>query len=224
MGIHSVAESRNRLSELIDRALDGESVVITRHGRTVVELKPVRAQGRALSADDLDWLATRRAGRRTGRRRRRVAEQVARRSGEVSLHLDASVLVALFSEDALTAKADSLLRARPAVVTVSDFAAAEFASAIARLVRTREPSADAARGVFSTLDAWTSRVAARAETTASDVAAAAAYLRRLDLTLRTPDALNIAIAQRLSADLPTFDQRMAASVRALGTRVAPDGP
>jgi predicted nucleic acid-binding protein len=40
--------------------------------------------------------------------------------------------------------------------------------------------------------------------------------RRLDLPLRTPDALNIAIAQRVGADLVTFDDRMVASARALG--------
>jgi predicted nucleic acid-binding protein len=142
----------------------------------------------------------------------------------VSLYLDASVLVALFTEDALTAKADSVLRVRAAVVAVSDFAAAEFASAVARLVRTRELSTNAARGVFSTFDAWAARAAARVETTAADVAAAAAYLRRLDLTLRTPDALNIAIAQRIDADLLTFDRRMHASAWALGIRLAPGGP
>jgi len=37
----------------------------------------------------------------------------------------------------------------------------------------------------------------------ADVAAAAAFLRRLDLTLRTPDAPHIAIAQRIRAELLT---------------------
>ena len=41
----------------------------------------------------------------------------------------------------------------------------------------------------------------------------------LDLPLRTPDALNIAIAQRVGADLLTFDHKMAASARSLGTTV-----
>ena len=67
MSTHSVADSKNRLSELIDRALDGESVVITRHGRPVVELKPVQARARPLSAEDLDWLAARHATRRARR-------------------------------------------------------------------------------------------------------------------------------------------------------------
>ncbi len=41
MSTHTVAEAEGHLSELIDRALEGEGVVITRHGKPVVELKPV---------------------------------------------------------------------------------------------------------------------------------------------------------------------------------------
>jgi predicted nucleic acid-binding protein len=52
-----------------------------------------------------------------------------------------------------------------------------------------------------------------------DVAAAQAYLRRLDLTLLTPDAIHIAIAGRISATLVTFDRAMAASARVLGVAV-----
>jgi prevent-host-death family protein len=60
MGTHSVAEAKNRLPELIDRALKGEGIVITRHGRPVVELKPIPEPARPVSAADLDWLAARR--------------------------------------------------------------------------------------------------------------------------------------------------------------------
>jgi prevent-host-death family protein len=63
MGTHSVAEAKNRLSKLIDRALGGEDVVITRRGRPVVELRPVPDQPRSVSVGDLDWLASRRVGR-----------------------------------------------------------------------------------------------------------------------------------------------------------------
>ncbi len=41
MAEHSVIEAKNKLSELIDRALRGEGVVITHHGRAVVELQPI---------------------------------------------------------------------------------------------------------------------------------------------------------------------------------------
>jgi predicted nucleic acid-binding protein len=53
----------------------------------------------------------------------------------------------------------------------------------------------------------------------ADIRAAKVFLRRLDLTLRTADALNIAIAQRIRAALVTFDERMAANARVLGIHV-----
>jgi prevent-host-death family protein len=56
MSSHSVAEAKSHLSDLIDRALAGEGVVITRHGHPVVELKPVVPQGRPITDADLDWL------------------------------------------------------------------------------------------------------------------------------------------------------------------------
>jgi prevent-host-death family protein len=56
MSTHSVADARNRLSKLIDRALKGEAVVITRHGHPVVELKPVGKPPRRMTQADLDWL------------------------------------------------------------------------------------------------------------------------------------------------------------------------
>lgn len=63
MSTYSVAEAKNQLSELIDRALDGEAVVITRHRRAVVELRAIPEPARPVSPADLDWLAERRIGR-----------------------------------------------------------------------------------------------------------------------------------------------------------------
>jgi prevent-host-death family protein len=62
-GTHSVAEAENRLPELIDRALAGEGVMITRHGRPVVELRPLEAEPGPVRPEGLDWLAARRAAR-----------------------------------------------------------------------------------------------------------------------------------------------------------------
>ena len=64
MGQHSVAEAKDNLSELIDRALEGEGVVITRHGRPVVELTPIRRPAEPVTLEALDWLTQRRVGRR----------------------------------------------------------------------------------------------------------------------------------------------------------------
>jgi prevent-host-death family protein len=63
MSEHTVVEAESTLSDLIDRALAGEAVVITRAGRPVVELKPLkpRAIGQVTAAD-MDWLAAHRVG------------------------------------------------------------------------------------------------------------------------------------------------------------------
>jgi uncharacterized protein len=139
----------------------------------------------------------------------------------VRVYLDASVLVALVTEDVHSLAADAYFRDASVIMIVSDFAAAEFASAIGLRVRAGEYDVDLGRTHFVELDRWVSSSAEQVEVTASDVQAAAGYLRRLDTTLRTPDALNIAIAMRLSAALATFDRRMANAARQLGAQVAP---
>jgi uncharacterized protein len=138
----------------------------------------------------------------------------------VNVYLDASVLVVLLMVDALTARADAFFRRSTPVPIVNDFAAIEFASAVSRRVRSGDVSADEARRAFSAFDLWTARVALWEETVTADIRAAETFLRRLALTLRTADALNIAIAQRISAVLVTFDRKMAANARALGVPVA----
>ncbi|MFD0936319.1 type II toxin-antitoxin system VapC family toxin [Methylobacterium trifolii] len=134
-------------------------------------------------------------------------------------YLDTSVLVALLTDDPSTLRADSFFRTHAPIPVVSDFAAAEFASALGRRVRMGEIDAGQARTAFSHLDQWIVRVAQRIEIGARDVAEAERFLRRLDLTLRTPDALNIALCFRASAVLATFDDKMAAAARALGLDV-----
>jgi prevent-host-death family protein len=63
MSTHSVAEAKNQLSKLIDRALKGEGVVITRRGAPVVELKPVRPAPGPITEADIEWLRARLVGR-----------------------------------------------------------------------------------------------------------------------------------------------------------------
>jgi uncharacterized protein len=114
----------------------------------------------------------------------------------LNVYLDSSVLVALFTNDPFTERADEFLRHERPALTVSDFAKAEFASAIARRVRMNELSSEDARTAFSAIDVWSARAARSITISPADIAAASAFLRRLDLPLRTPDAINIAIAER----------------------------
>jgi prevent-host-death family protein len=68
MSEHSVAEVEGKLSDLIDRALTGEDVVITREGLPVVELRPVTAakieRSRMTPAEIAAWLQANRVGTR----------------------------------------------------------------------------------------------------------------------------------------------------------------
>ncbi len=139
----------------------------------------------------------------------------------LNVYLDASVLAALFTDDPFSVRADALIAAEGSGFIVSDFGAAEFASVMALHVRTSELSIDRAREALSDFDERMAQVSARIEIVPSDVRAAELMLRRLDLPLRAPDAIHIAIAQRLGAELATFDEKMAACARALGASVTP---
>lgn len=137
-----------------------------------------------------------------------------------SLYLDTSVIVALLTDDALHTRADRFFRDDRPILLISDFASAEFAAVIARRVRVGAIAPDRARIGFSLLDAWSARSATRVEISSADVAVADALLRRLDMPLQTPDAIHLAIAERIGATLVTFDRQMEASARALGMAVA----
>lgn len=134
----------------------------------------------------------------------------------MSVYLDASVLVSLFISDSQSARADRFLRSGPGAIVVSDFASAEFAAVVARKSRTGELDPDVREALYADFDTWLRRTARVAETTANDIAVAILFLRRRDVTLRAPDAINLALSQRLGASLATFDQRMARDAETVG--------
>lgn len=60
MSVYSIAQAKDQLSKLIDQALAGEEVTITRHGKPVAELRPARAAGSGrLSPELIDRIAAR---------------------------------------------------------------------------------------------------------------------------------------------------------------------
>jgi predicted nucleic acid-binding protein len=136
-------------------------------------------------------------------------------------YFDTSFLVGLFVDfDAFAGSAKVIYVDADDPLVVSDFAAAEFSSVIARLVRMDLVPADEARAIFNRFDAWLARSTQAAYVTGIDVQTAATIIRRLDLNIRAPDAINLAIALRLAASVATFDRRMAHNARALGITVA----
>ncbi len=135
----------------------------------------------------------------------------------MTLYLDTSVLVSLFIQDAFTDPARSGVLGQ--TVQVSDFAGAEFGAAVARRVRLGELTAEQALGVFADFDVWVSRSTHRAVTEHVDIAVSAGLVRRLELALRAPDALHLAICERVGGVLFTFDLGMKAAAQTLGIPV-----
>jgi antitoxin (DNA-binding transcriptional repressor) of toxin-antitoxin stability system len=63
MGKHTVTEAAEKLPELIDRALGGEDVLITRDGSVVAEIRAVARPPRPITQADIDWVRARRPAR-----------------------------------------------------------------------------------------------------------------------------------------------------------------
>jgi len=130
----------------------------------------------------------------------------------LSLYLDTSFIGGLFIEaDVFAARARAFFAATDETLVVSDFAAAEFASVVARVTRMNK---------IKDIDAWRARFVDEEAVVSLDIRAATAIIRSLDLNIHAPDAINLAIARRLGASLVTFDRRMADNAHALGIAVA----
>jgi antitoxin (DNA-binding transcriptional repressor) of toxin-antitoxin stability system len=63
MSDYSVADAETHLPRPIDRAMEGEAVVITRHGKPVAELHRADSHPAASDISIHDWLRARRLGR-----------------------------------------------------------------------------------------------------------------------------------------------------------------
>jgi hypothetical protein len=137
----------------------------------------------------------------------------------VSVYLDASALVAMLVREPGSAAIDAFLERYDGALGLSDFAAAEVASAVSRLVRTKLIALEDAEARLSDFDAWRSIRTELIDIEASDARLANAYVRRFDLMLRAPDALHAAICRRLGLTLVTLDQRLAKAAAQLGIEV-----
>ena len=137
----------------------------------------------------------------------------------MSAYLDASVLLPTIIEEPASAAVDRFCVEWPDTLVVSDFAAAEVASGLSRLVRTRQLEPEDARARLTDFDAWRTGATVGFDLVASDARLANIYVRRFDLMLRAPDALHTAICRRLGLTLVTLDRRLATAARELGLEV-----
>lgn len=56
MGYYSVAEAKNRLPALLSAVERGESVTITRYGKPIAEIRPIRTEPRRVTSESIDWI------------------------------------------------------------------------------------------------------------------------------------------------------------------------
>ncbi len=141
----------------------------------------------------------------------------------MSAYLDASVLLPAIKEEAASDAVDRFLSDWQGAIVVSDFAAAEVASALSRFVRMGHLDAVEAAEFLAKFDAFRAQTGSPCDLHASDARLAATYVRQFELMLRAPDALHAAICRRLDLTLITLDRRLAAAGEALGLRVRVPG-
>jgi predicted nucleic acid-binding protein len=137
----------------------------------------------------------------------------------LTCYLDATVMLPIVIKEPASAAVDAFMSTVQQQLSVSDFAAAEVASALSRLVRTGRLQATDGAARLSDFDVWRTAMTKPAEIHAVDVRLAAAYVRRFELALRAPDALHLAVARRLDIPLVTRDRRLATAARELGVAV-----
>ncbi len=139
----------------------------------------------------------------------------------MSVYLDASVLLPTLIDEPGSGAVERFLAGVDDGVVISEFAAAEVASGMSRLVRTRLITSDVAVRRLSIFDAWRADEGQSVDVEPADFRAASAIIRRFELMLRAPDALHIAVCRRLDARLATLDVRLAEAADGLGVRIAP---
>ena len=137
----------------------------------------------------------------------------------MSIYLDASFLVPTLVAEQVSGAVNDYLVATEQELLVSEFAAAEVASALSRLVRMRLLAAADAAARLADFEAWRAAASSPIDIHAADARLAYAYVRRFELMLRAADALHLAIATRLEASFATVDRRLEQAARQLGIPV-----
>lgn len=129
------------------------------------------------------------------------------------VYLDTSVLGALFfREPGAQQIAERLARVRRPL-RVSAWTVTEMASLAAIKQRTGAIDDAGRRAALAAFGQFTRDSLQFSEVEPADFAAAAALLEPVDLGLRAGDALHLAVARRVGADLATLDKRQAGAAR-----------
>ena len=133
----------------------------------------------------------------------------------MSLYLDASAIVPTLVDEGSSPAIGLFLTTATARLIVSDFAAAEVASALSRLVRMTLLAGENAVARLREFDVWRASATDAIDFQPSDFRLANIFVRNFDLGLRAPDAVHAAVCRRGDLTLVTLDRRLAAAAEAL---------
>src|SRR5262245_18018398 len=111
----------------------------------------------------------------------------------MSTYLDASFLVPTLIEEAVSDAVKAYLIATEQELLVSEFAVAEVASALSRLVRMRLLGTADAEARLADFQAWRAAASSPVDLHPADARLAYTLVRRFELMLRAADALHLAI-------------------------------
>ena len=134
----------------------------------------------------------------------------------MAVYLDASAIIPLFLTDTFSSQVMETLRTLRQPLIISDWAILEVSSVIVRQIRTKQLTQFEADTALTKVDLWFNKLVLTTSTTPADIATANTLVRRRNLVLRGPDAVHIAIAQRVNANLLTFDKGMQTAAREIG--------
>lgn len=126
----------------------------------------------------------------------------------MNFYLDASVIVPLFVKQATSAAIEAWALAADGRLLVSDLTAAEFASALSRMVRKREMAQEATPVLHLAFEDWRRDMADPVENLPADIRLAARLVRTPFPRLLTPDAIHLATCKRLDLVLVTHDDAL----------------
>ena len=131
-------------------------------------------------------------------------------------YFDTSVLVAYYSPEALSVKAEQLLR-KASPPLISRLAEVEFASALSRKIRDRELAEPAGHKILNLFQSHITQGFYRMLTVEGHhFEQAREWISRFDTPLRTLDALHLALAALENAQLITADRQLHESATLLG--------
>lgn len=123
-------------------------------------------------------------------------------------YFDASVLVSILFAEPQSVHVDRHITNATHSLIVSDFGTAEVSSSVSRLVRTDHLDFEQGQALLSEFDSWRADVCEPVATITEDIEAAIDFVRRFELMIRTPDAINLAICHRIGARMITLDRRL----------------